>query len=210
MSDLIIFGDSITYGASDAVAGGWANQLARLVDKKRIESGSLRPYVYNLGVPSEDIRDTRKRFEHEIVAREDPGDPYALIFAVGINDSRVLLVDGSHRVPLEEFKTVYEEVVRAARANAAHIVLLGLTAVDELRVNPVPWRSDAAYRNDYIRTYDVAIATIATANDLLYIPMFDLFDNRPDLLTDGLHPNAEGHRMMFERVRKCLEDAKII
>jgi len=43
---------------------------------------------------------------------------------------------------------------------------------------------------------------------LIFIPMQGLLDKED--LPDGVHPTAAGHEKIFQRVKECLEDNKII
>ena len=56
--------------------------------------------------------------------------------------------------------------------------------------------------------YDKMLQEIASREKLLFIPQHDVLG--PEHQLDGDHPNAEGHRLLFERVKEHLEKAGII
>lgn len=57
----------------------------------------------------------------------------------------------------------------------------------------------------------MSLKELAPENSCVYIQTEDLFFNREEeLLTDGLHPNATGHQLIFERLKSSLEKEGII
>src|SRR3989344_900147 len=78
MSNICIFGDSITFGAWDSEKGGWVNRL-----RLQLESKEDYPFVYNLGIPGDTTSELLKRFAVEAKARQ----PDILVFSIGVNDS---------------------------------------------------------------------------------------------------------------------------
>jgi lysophospholipase L1-like esterase len=43
-------------------------------------------------------------------------------------------------------------------------------------------------------------------NDLLYLELIDLFKGQEDkFLFDGLHPNTEGHKLIYKKVKPEIE-----
>ncbi len=101
--NICVFGDSIVWGAYDPENGGWATLL-----RNYFESADSPPYfreagdveVYNCGVSGDKTEDLLKRFEVEAQARE----PNLIIFAIGINDSPILLSSNQRRISDENFK----------------------------------------------------------------------------------------------------------
>lgn len=207
MDNLLIFGDSITTGEFDVEGGGWADRLKSHVFKRRLDGTLPKPiYTYELGIPAQDTAGLKSRILAEIKAREDPGEVSAVLLAIGINDSKVLKATNKNVVSLSDFKTRYESILFELKENGYACSVVGLTRVNE----SVPRTSDTLFVNDEIQKYDGVIQELAAQYSLHYIPVSDLFLERADLLVDSVHPNAEGHRMMFERVKEHLEKAGII
>ena len=96
---ILIFGDSITYGAWDTELGGWANRLRIAFDKENQDWN-----IYNLGVSGDTINDVLKRFDVECQARE----PEKLIFAIGINDAKVIIDKNSNQTSEADFKKTFQ------------------------------------------------------------------------------------------------------
>ncbi len=73
---------------------------------------------------------------------------------------------------------------------------------------PIPWKADQYYATRRIEQYDDSIEQLCRKQEVLYVPLWDKI--RTELLTDGLHPNSEGHRKIFEMVRDFLEEHRFI
>ncbi len=91
------------------------------------------------------------------------------------------------------------------------MVLVGLPGLDESRLTPIPWFSDYAHLQKDRDGYDAALAELAEEHSCTYVKTVDLFsDKKDELLIDGLHPTAEGHRLIFERVKSELEQVGVL
>ena len=53
-----------------------------------------------------------------------------------------------------------------------------------------------------VKNYNKAILEQSFYNEVKFIPMYDLWglNNAHMYMKDGLHPNSEGYRLMFERI----------
>lgn len=204
MDNLFIFGDSITHGEFDAEGGGWATRLKTHIYERRLAGGSAL-YAYPLGIPAEMSAGVVQRFFAEIKAREDPGESGAVILATGINDSKVSDETGTNLVPLETFRSNYEKMLAELQQNGYTPIAVGLT-----RVNESAPRKSTRFINSEINKYDSVIRSLCEQKKAVYVEMGDLFLDRQDLLVDSVHPNAEGHRLMFERVKGELEKMGIL
>jgi len=197
---ICIFGDSIAWGAVDPENGGWVTQLRRY-----FETNGYNIRVYNQSVSGDDTNDLLVRFKVECEARK----PQIIIFAIGINDSQyVKTKDNSHTL-LEKFQTNLVELINQAKNFSDKIVFIGLTKVEESKVMPAPWSDKKiSYDNDNIMKYNTVIKKISNDNNLPFIDLLDLLE--PNDLNDGLHPNSEGHKKMFLKIKEFLLINKIV
>ncbi|MBU4000173.1 SGNH/GDSL hydrolase family protein, partial [Patescibacteria group bacterium] len=87
MPQILVFGDSIAYGAWDK-EGGWVERLKVFTNRKAISSG-LEFYcaVYNLAIDGDYTRTLLKRLESETKQRADVGQETIFVFAIGKNDA---------------------------------------------------------------------------------------------------------------------------
>lgn len=213
---IFIIGASITQGFDDVEQGGWCNQLFKHA-VGQTTNFSLRPdaFVFNLGVSGDTTTRALGRIDAEISARildADEGEKSVVIFSLGVNDSLVELSTGKNLVSLEVYRENISALYTRALKYSSRIIFIGITPVDEYKTNPVPWATDYAYLSAEIAKYDACVRKFALERETGFIPMQDVFagHNLPDMLTDGVHPNAEGHRLMFERVREYLEKENIL
>jgi lysophospholipase L1-like esterase len=195
--DICVFGDSIAWGACDPVNGGWVEQLRHYIWLQDKSS-----HIYNLGISGNTTTDILGRIEVEAEWRA----PKVIIFAVGINDAQFIRPTNSHRISDDDFRDNLHRLYTIAKKYTRKIVFVGLTAVDESKVSPIPWNTDKTYENKNIQRLGRIIQEFCAENDLKFIPMNDLLDNSD--LYDGAHPNTQGHAKMFEIIKS--EIKKII
>ena len=77
---------------------------------------------------------------------------------------------------------------------------MDLKNCDETKTTPVSW-VNLHYTNKNIEMYSKIMQEVCTENKIPFLDIGKLEDSDFD---DGLHPNAEGHRKIFERVRDFL------
>lgn len=196
MKTVCIFGDSITWGATDPAGGGWAARLRRSLEVRSDPIHHDYEFeMYTLGVCGDTTRDILTRFDTETKARE----PNIVIFAVGINDSR-FVETGENRVPESEFAANLAELTRRARVFTKDIVFIGLTRINEAL--------DPHRKNGTIERYDALIREHCGGNGLIYIDVSDAV--AADHLPDGLHPDEAGHERLFQRIKSDLEKIGIL
>ncbi len=211
--EVMVFGDSITYGAWDN-NGGWVQKLREPMDVKNLVDSSVAYFVYNLGVVDDTSAGIVKRFEHEVAARRylNEVQKRVAIFCVGLNDSEIILKKKTNRVPPEEFEHNVNELIRMAREHVDKIIFVGPTPVDETLAEPVPWDTEKAYRNSVIKKYNNIVKSICKGEKIDFIEIFDVVIrlDYKSLLEDGLHPSPTGHFVIYELIRGYLEKNKIL
>jgi len=210
---LLIFGDSIGCGCWDE-KGGWADRLRKIIYRKAIATSlDNASAIYNLSIDGDtsewllprletDIKKTRARTSLEV----------AIIFAIGVNDSQFLNEKKEFLVPPDEFRANLQRLVGIAKKHTSKIIFLGLTPVDDSKVDPCPWVPERSYRNENVKKYNQIIKEECSKNKVDFFEIFEKFsqaDNKK-LLIDGVHPNTQGHELIFEIVKDYLIKKKII
>lgn len=196
--NILIFGDSITYGAWDKENGGWVNRLRLALENKNETYFN----IYNLGIPGETTIDLKKRFDSECNCRFNTNDKTIIIFSVGINDSQI--IRDKSLVLIKDFKKNIIELIDKAKQYTPHILFIGLTKVDENRTKPVSWDNNINYFNEEVIKYNEVLKNICKEKVINYLDIFNLLDTKD--LDDGLHPNNNGHQKLCEEILKCLQD----
>jgi lysophospholipase L1-like esterase len=191
-SSICIFGDSTAWGAWDMEKGGWVNRLWLDVgerDEDYVE-------IYNLSISGGTSDTILERFENE--ARVRGAD--ALIFQTGGNDASYERKSGDFMVQPEKFKENIAEIIRHAKKLTDNIIFMDLKNCDESKTMPVPW-IDICYTNENIQKYSILMEEACKEAGVLFLDAGTL--DATDF-ADGLHPNADGHRKIFERVKDFL------
>lgn len=175
--------------------------------------------IINAGVGGNSSRDAVSRLDRDVLK----ATPAVVTIFFGINDSAVDVWKGATqpRVSLGEYASNLLEIVRRVRAAGGRPILL--------TPNPVAWTPDllklygkAPYQpenpdgwNILLKEYSGAVQTIAAKENVELVDVdliFRDYAKRPgnrlcDLLVDGMHPNAAGHRLIADAVLRIVQSA---
>jgi len=208
MADILVFGDSIAWGAYDSEGGGWVARLKTFLEKERNFNFS----VYNLAVSGEETSSLLKKFVSETSSRTQDKTETIIIFAIGINDSYFIHSQKSIMTQTQKFGENIKKLINLARKFSSKIIFVGLTPVDESITMPMPWDTDKSYFIENIKRYDKILKENCLDENIHFIEIFDnwtKFDYKK-LLEDGAHPNSAGHKILFETVKDYLISKNII
>lgn len=183
-----VWGDSIVYGGGDETGLGWVGHLRKYFYEKEVN-------VYNRGICGYTSEDLLSRFEAELHSI----DPDVVIFAIGINDAVILPVVGSAVVPLPTFKKNIQSLLSVAKQKTEKVLVFGLTDVDFEKEEIAQW-----FRDEDMRKFDSCLEEVAKEMNVAYLSMQNVLDVRTDLV-DGIHPNAEGYKKMFNTIFPSVE-----
>ena len=202
MARICIFGASIAWGMDDPVNGGWADTLKRWFKK----TGRFNE-LFNLGIAGEDTVRLLARFEDECGRRLrlKHKEASAIIFEIGLNDSQ--LHKGKPRVLPSKFNGNIQKLARLARKYSDNVLFVGLTPVDDSKVNPIPWSKGFSYRNSKVKEYNELLKAACKKERVKFVDILADWaraDYRK-LLSDGAHPNTAGHKRIFGLIRKEIE-----
>lgn len=194
--NILIFGDSIVWGVGDD-KGGWA---------ERLKNSETQNTIYPLGIPGDSSQDLLERFESEAQARLDYEDENLILIAIGTNDSYHFVKDQNCNVSLEKYAGNLARLAQKAKEYNSKIAFLGLTPLNDALLNPVPWKPDKFYKLEFVEEYNQELKNFCNQNNLPFIDVMDKFMQKDwrNMLSDGLHPNPEGHQLLFEIVKEFL------
>ena len=210
MANILVFGSSITLGFNDFEEGGWVGRFKKFVNKIN-KKHNLSHAVYNLGVDGDDTQGLLKRFRTEATPRCWPNSKNVIIFEIGVNDS-IVNTDKTRRVKPEEFEANLKKLIKEAKSLTDDISFITLTPVIEGKVTPMPWSPSESYYEKEVDRYDKILRRVCEERDMEVIDLFQLNDKEQfkRYLDDGVHPNTEGHKKIFEIVRDFLVEQKLI
>ena len=66
----------------------------------------------------------------------------------------------------------------------------------------MPWKMESSYRNEDIEKYNNKIKEFCAGNKLVFVDIRSEFKKTDymKLLADGVHPNTQGHELMYKLV----------
>lgn len=206
MANVLIFGDSISYGCWDA-KGGWAFRLKNKIENVVIHENFIRNhFVYPLGIPGDTTHTLLQRFKQEADARVVAQEETIFIFAIGINDSIYNTKTNSFITPLWKFKNNLYTLIQSTKRYTKNSIFIGLTPVDEKNDTLVSWLPECSYKNEFVNEYNEGLREVCEKESVTFIPLLSewLEKDYRALLVDGLHPNSDGHEVLFETLQKHL------
>ena len=196
---VLVFGDSIAQGFFDK-NGGWVESLKRHCNKD-FTQGSDYLTFFNMSISGDFSKNVLDRLGNELQARVWPGEDQVIIFAVGINDS--IVVSGKNAVTEAEFKQNISSILNIAKTYSSKVLFVGFTPVVDELVQPVSWDESISYSNSRIEVFNGIIWSVCERRHFNFVDVYDVFKRNKDpqsLFDDGVHPNAEGHELIFKTV----------
>jgi acyl-CoA thioesterase-1 len=173
---IVAFGDSLTAGLGLTAAESYPTLLQKMLD-----ADGYQYEVVNAGVSGDTSAGGLRRIDWAL-----EGDVRLLILELGAND----LLRGQ---PVKEMKNNLGQIIERAKSRNVEVVLAGMYA---------PTNSGA----DYQREVQDAFQSLARDHNVKLIPFFlDRVAGVESLnQPDGIHPNAEGTRIVAETVYQAL------
>lgn len=205
--NIVFFGDSITQGYW-GIEHGWVDRI-RVYYSKLLFAKDEYHGIYNLGVDGDTAEDIAKRIKPELGSRIRSHHTImpTVVLQIGVNDN--LEPDVKLESAIAEYKQQLQRIINSIDGMYSEVVLVGYPPCDERITTPVSW-GEYYYTNEKTKAHEVAMAEIASANGLQFVPVFDefkkLMDKGENLLADGLHPNDEGHEVIYQIVMPKLQE----
>jgi len=195
---IIVFGDSITFGAWDMECAGWVNRMRLAIDN---DKSIISAHVFNMGISGQIVSEITGRIDDECGRRVLEEANNVVVLSAGINDTQLIPSDASSRelklrTGREQFRNDVTELIRRAKRYTDKVIYMGLTPVDERLTNPIRWDRSKNWRNECIIEYDGIIREICASEGIDYVYVYDAID--PFENWDGLHPAAAGHKILAE------------
>ncbi|HEU4689068.1 MAG TPA: arylesterase, partial [Vicinamibacterales bacterium] len=174
---IVFLGDSLTagYGLSKE-----ASVPARI--QERLRENGYPHEVVNAGVSGDTSAGGLSRLDWSL-----EGDVQVLVIELGAND-------GLRGLPVASLKKNLTEIIGRAQARGIRVILTGMEA---------PPNFGAAYTSEFRDVY----RQLAREHDVTFVPFYlEGVAGIPSLnIEDGIHPNAEGSRIIEKTVWSALE-----
>jgi lysophospholipase L1-like esterase len=197
---IVCFGDSTT------APRGPLTVYATLIERALTERG-LKPRVVNAGVGGNTTDHARARFDKDVLAQ----DPAIVVIQLGINDS---CVDVWAKPPAEKPRVAIERYTENLRYFVSEIrrkhgrpilmtpnLMRWTPPLRDMYGKP-PYKPDSPDGfNVILSTYADALRAFAKAEKVELVDVYALYVKHGDpdkLLSDGMHPNEQGHRLVAD------------
>jgi len=170
------FGDSLSAGFGADAGKSYPDFLQRDLDQR-----GLRYRVVNAGISGDTSTDGLVRVDTVIALK-----PAIVILEFGGND-------GLRGLPVATTRANLEQMIIALRKSGAEVVLAGMTLPPN-------------YGPDFIRSFEAVYRDLARQYRLALIPfLLSGVGGNPALMQrDGMHPTAEGNRIVAQNVMRVL------
>ena len=190
-TDLVVFGDSISYGHQDGVTTRWSTQVARhygLTEHNYAVSGAA------FGFTREGIPPITKQLDTARADTSCPRDRVGIVLiGGGINDRTNL---GKRQESLIGLRTV----IQTCRGLYPHARIVYNCCQGGLKYR-------AAANASYLDQYEQMLR-LGSREGAVSVPAWRLlwpYDASEVLLADGIHPNQRGHDLMAQAVIGTLD-----
>ena len=180
---IVVLGDSLTAGLGLAsVAESFPSVL-----QERLGAKGLKYQVVNAGVSGDTSAGGVARLRTAL--GDNDGGVRVLVLALGAND-------GLRGLPVEQMKQNLAAIIERAQARAITVILAGMEAPPN-------------YGVQYTAEFRAAFPALAAQYRLRLVPfLLEGVAGHPALnQRDGIHPTAEGARIVADNVGKALEPA---
>lgn len=199
---ILIFGDSITYGAWDA-HGGWADRLKEKLHQSAIDqhaNPSKTFQLYNMGISGDTSTGLIARMEPEIVARKSATRPYVILISIGTNDTKGTGSVENIETPAETYEKNIRSLVNIAKKYTTKIIVVGLPPLPEDQVVFL----GMYYNRNKINAYNQLCKKVCEDENVEFIDSFSLYLESGDVVSlyseDKLHPSSKGHKILADAV----------
>jgi len=174
---IVAFGDSLSAGFGVDPGYSYPDYLQKDIDRR-----GYHYRVVNAGISGDTTTDGLERIQTVMVLK-----PVIVILEFGGND-------GLRGVPVESSRANLEQMVMVLQKAGVRIVLAGMTLPPN-------------YGPEYIRAFQMIYEDLAKKYKLPLIPfLLEGVGGHAGLMQrDGIHPNAEGSRIVAGNVMRVLE-----
>jgi acyl-CoA thioesterase I len=174
---IVFLGDSLTAGY-----GLDKDESVPSLIQKRLQDAGYPYEVVNAGVSGDTSAGGVSRLDWSLA-----GDVKILVIELGAND-------GLRGLPVTELKRNLTEIITRAQAKGIKVILTGMEA---------PPNFGPAYTSDFRDVY----RQLSRTHDLTFVPFYleGVAGIASLNIADGIHPNAEGSRIVEKTIWSALE-----
>ena len=164
-----------------------------------------KPYV-NRGISGQTTPQMVVRFQPDVIALK----PKAVVILAGTND----IAGNTGAMSLEAIQNNYRSMAELAKANGIKVVFASILPISDYNKNAQGQTivRSVARQPEKILALNKWLKDYAAANKHIYLDYFSATVDgkgflRADLANDGLHPHAEGYKLMAPLAQKAIDAA---
>ena len=211
MNRITVFGGGTAHGLWDS-QGGWSHRLRTNLYKRTIDTNGEEHWeLYNLAIRGDSSQDIKERFKddlEETMKHEDEAEQITILH-VGGNDAQFIYEEDDVRTSPEDFEANLKEIVEQSKEKSDTTILMGMIPVDE-EPKPIPDSGGRSFTANRMKHYHGIIQEVAEEKEVLLLDLFKQFKGNSDLYQDGLHPNNEGHKVIFQELQEMMQKEDLI
>jgi len=212
ITQVFILGSSSAYGVG-ALGAGWGDLVKQYIHSKMYgENGVGEKYeVYNFGKSGCTIDFVKATFPGQL---KEYGRKHKTIVVVAVGGNNAKAEDSPDNFVStpEAYKQEMEELLVMLKSSSDAVVALGNGFIDESKTSPKP--NPLKSGNDYmtnVRRQQFSGITKRICKTL-GIDFAEVVVGEQEwlekyLYTDGLHPNQQGHQLIFESIKPFIPTA---
>lgn len=203
-------GDSITAGFYDDEGLGWVARLSEKIAKEC----SNRYMFYNFGVANDTSIDAWNVFNTSLCKVHTS----ILILHIGVNDTCINVTEGSRQTRVAIAESATRWINMLSRAKKEGYVTMAISPLpakeDEVAYEPYPDNpkkcEKIVYANREILSYVNMLEKLCLEYDVPFLRVYEKWLEQDYYSSDGLHLNAQGHKVLADEVFLGLRKFSII
>lgn len=199
MSQVFIFGASYAYGVG-SVEGSFGDMIKRKLHEEMYSDSGIgeKHEVYSFAKPGATIGFVLDNYENQIDLYKKSGKLIAIVL-VGANNAKATDTPENWVSTPEEFKILAEKLVSSLAEKVDSVICVELAPVDENKTTP---KGTSYFYNRRLVEFNQIYKEVCARMEIPFIETgIDPAEWKDKYLyEDGLHPNAAGHKIIFEKV----------
>jgi len=215
----LLFGDSIAWGMNDFKNRGWQGHLKKHIHKKireELRDGKTfvrlkyyfsikkkKSFFINFAFPGDNSLDLLYKLNNKgrKIIENSPEEGFTVIIAIGANDSQIGKSKIKKSIEKKEFRDNILKILRLSKKLARRVIVIGLLPVDEKKI--VNTKMKKHYFNKRIEEYNRILKECSQKENVFFKDFYNNWIKKDfkKFLSDGLHPNKEGHELIFEELK---------
>lgn len=209
MAQILIMGASTAYGVGGP-HGGWADMIKLQLHEEMYGNETMTEAheVHIFAKPDATVQFILDTYEHYIADYHRDNRKTIVVLSIGMNDTKAIDRPDNYINTPQSYTDSMISLLNSLGSVTDSVLCIGFSPVDEVRTSPKlnPFTGKYSYfSNERIQKFNLALkeAVDASTANSIYIDLTERVKNgwiEGCLSVDGLHPNDDGHRRIFNAI----------